>query len=139
MIGATTIASADTEVSAIAHPNHSAEAYNWYSHGRRALVTVYLEDDDSDRRPPRRHYEEPLGIKLRKQFLAIADSVGAVRFQAGSLLMHVQPLRNPEDDIANIARIACDNYDDEQVRNGFLDLAVKLYASLSLKAPSRVR
>ena len=33
------------------------------------------EDDDYDRRPQRRRYEEPLHVKVRKQLLAIAESV----------------------------------------------------------------
>lgn len=34
-----------------------------------------LEDDDYDRRPQRRRYEEPLAVKVRKQLLSIAESV----------------------------------------------------------------
>ena len=34
-----------------------------------------IEDDDYDRRPQRRRYEEPLHERLRKQLLAIAESV----------------------------------------------------------------
>lgn len=34
-----------------------------------------LEDEDYDRRPQRRRYEEPLAVKLRKQLLSIAESV----------------------------------------------------------------
>ena len=33
------------------------------------------EDDDYDRRPQRRRYEEPLSVTLRKQVLSIAESV----------------------------------------------------------------
>lgn len=41
-----------------------------------AAADHHAEDDDLDRRPPRRRYEEPAHIKLRKQLLAIAESVG---------------------------------------------------------------
>ena len=34
-----------------------------------------LEDDDYDRRPQRRRYEEPAHIKVRKLLLGIAESV----------------------------------------------------------------
>ncbi len=34
-----------------------------------------VDDDDLDRRPQRRKYEEPLHLKVRKQLLAIAESV----------------------------------------------------------------
>lgn len=33
------------------------------------------EDDDFDRRPPRKPYQEPVHLKVRKQLLAIAESV----------------------------------------------------------------
>ena len=33
------------------------------------------DDDDYDRRPQRRRYEEPLHLKMRKQLLVIAESV----------------------------------------------------------------
>lgn len=33
------------------------------------------EDDEYDRRPQRRRYEEPLHLKLRKQLLSVAESV----------------------------------------------------------------
>lgn len=34
-----------------------------------------LDDDFDDRRPQRRRYEEPISLTLRKQVLAIAESV----------------------------------------------------------------
>lgn len=41
----------------------------------QAADRLLLEDDEYDRRPQRRRYEEPLHIKVRKQLLAIAESV----------------------------------------------------------------
>lgn len=40
-----------------------------------SLLTELLDDDFEDRRPQRRRYEEPLAVTLRKQVLAIAESV----------------------------------------------------------------
>lgn len=34
-----------------------------------------IDDDDFDRRPQRRRYEEPVAVTLRKQILSIAESV----------------------------------------------------------------
>lgn len=36
---------------------------------------TWPDDDDYDRRPQRRRYEEPLAVTLRKQVLSIAESV----------------------------------------------------------------
>lgn len=33
------------------------------------------QDDDFDRRPQRRRYEEPITVRIRKQVLSIAESV----------------------------------------------------------------
>ena len=38
-----------------------------------------LDDDDYDRRPQRRRYEEPAHIKVRKLLLGIAESVKLAR------------------------------------------------------------
>lgn len=35
----------------------------------------FTDDDFDDRRPQRRRYEEPLAVTVRKQVLAIAESV----------------------------------------------------------------
>ena len=37
-----------------------------------------IDDDESDRRPQRRRYEEPLNVKVRKQLLSLAESVRPV-------------------------------------------------------------
>lgn len=39
------------------------------------LGLTLTEDEDYDRRPQRRRYDEPLHIRVRKQLLAVAESV----------------------------------------------------------------
>lgn len=45
-----------------------AELHRW-------KTDASAEDDDYDRRPQRRRYEEPLYVKVRKQLLSLAESV----------------------------------------------------------------
>lgn len=40
------------------------------------------DDEDFDRRPQRRRYEEPLFVQVRRQLLTIAESVRALLFRA---------------------------------------------------------
>ena len=42
----------------------------------RSGLTIAADDDDFDRRPQRRRYEEPLAAVVRRQLLTIAESVG---------------------------------------------------------------
>ncbi|MCJ1248338.1 hypothetical protein MMC30_005555 [Trapelia coarctata] len=79
----------------------------------------FREDDDFDHRPQRRRYEEPIHIKVRKQLLGIAES----------------PVKRTEDEIANIAKTVVDGYDDDEVRNSFLDLASQLILEQPFKVP----
>ena len=62
--GATTIAKGVTEVP-ISHPDDSILSN-----------TLSIEDDDYGNRSQRRRYEEPRHLKIRKQLLGIAESVG---------------------------------------------------------------
>jgi hypothetical protein len=39
---------------------------------------ISQDEDDFDRRPQRRRYEEPPVVKIRKQLLSIAESVWAL-------------------------------------------------------------
>ena len=39
------------------------------------LADLDADDDEYDRRPQRRRYEEPLHLKIRKQLLSVAESV----------------------------------------------------------------
>ncbi|KAL9613730.1 MAG: hypothetical protein Q9167_001744 [Letrouitia subvulpina] len=79
----------------------------------------YNEEDDYDRRSQRRRYEEPLHLKLRRQMLAIAES----------------PLKKIDEEIKNIVRTVTTAYDDEEIRNGFVDLVIQLVVEQPLKIP----
>jgi hypothetical protein len=43
-------------------------------------LVILTDDDDFDRRPQRRRYEEPLFAQVRRQLLTIAESVRALFF-----------------------------------------------------------
>ena len=77
------------------------------------------DEDDYDRRPQRRRYEEPLVVRVRKQLVALAES----------------PLKRVEDEMGLIARTVCDNYEDEELREGFYDLVLQLVAEQPFKIP----
>ncbi|TKA53932.1 hypothetical protein B0A49_12580, partial [Cryomyces minteri] len=79
----------------------------------------YREDDDFDRRPQRRRYEEPLASKIRKQLLSIAES----------------PLKDPVEEAKDIAKALTDNYDDDELRNSFYELVILLTLEQPLKIP----
>lgn len=79
----------------------------------------FRDDDDFDRRPTRRRYEEPTASKLRKMLLSIAES----------------PMRLPEDEAKDIARLLGENFEDEEIRNEFFDVFVKLIIEQPFKIP----
>ncbi|KAL8771346.1 MAG: hypothetical protein Q9209_003252 [Squamulea sp. 1 TL-2023] len=79
----------------------------------------FREDDDFDRRPPRRQYQEPVHVKIRKQLLTIAES----------------PLKKIDEEVQEIAVAVADNFNDEEIRGNFLDLALQLVAEQALKIP----
>ncbi|KAH8431232.1 NCBP1 family protein [Aspergillus melleus] len=79
----------------------------------------YRDDDDYDRRQQRRRYEEPLVVKVRRQLLSIAESAA----------------RRVEDDAVNIAKSVADNYEDEELRNTFVDISLDLVLEQPLKIP----
>lgn len=83
------------------------------------LTRIAADDDDHDRRPQRRRYEEPLIVRVRKQLLAIAES----------------PLKPIEEDINTIAKIICDNLEDQDLQTGFVDLVVQLVVEQPFKTP----
>jgi nuclear cap-binding protein subunit 1 len=58
-------------------------------------------------------------VKIRKQLLAIAES----------------PLKRVEDEVASIAKTVADNYDDDELRNSFLDLTLQLVVEQPFKTP----
>lgn len=78
-----------------------------------------IEDDDFDRRPQRRRYEEPLPVRIRKQLLSIAES----------------PLKRVEDEVHSVAKTVSDNYDDVEVRNTFFELAIQIVVEQPFKIP----
>ncbi|KAL9099908.1 MAG: hypothetical protein Q9163_004650 [Psora crenata] len=79
----------------------------------------YREDDDYDRRPQRRRYEEPLHVKVRKQLLGIAES----------------PLKRTDEEITEIAKIIVEHYEDEHIKGLYLDLSIQLVVEQPLKIP----
>ncbi len=84
-----------------------------------AVLKRFTDDDDFDRRPQRRRYEEPLSVKIRKQLLSIAES----------------PLKRVQDEVHSLAKIVSDNYDDIEVRNTFFDLALQIIIEQPFKIP----
>ncbi|KAL2816383.1 MIF4G like-domain-containing protein [Aspergillus cavernicola] len=90
------------------------------NHGHRGggRKRRYREDDDYDRRQ-RRRYEEPLVVKVRRQLLTIAESAA----------------RRAEDDALSIAKSVAENYDDEELRDNFAEIALDLILEQPLKIP----
>lgn len=81
----------------------------------------YRDDDDHyDRRQQRRRTDSaPAPVRLRRQLLSIADS----------------PLRRWSEEVTSIARIVTENYDDENLRDTFLNLSLQLVVEQPLKTP----
>ncbi|KAK5326699.1 Nuclear cap-binding protein subunit 1 [Exophiala xenobiotica] len=79
----------------------------------------YRDDDFEDRRPQRRRYEEPIAVTVRKQVLSIAES----------------PIRKAEDDVATIAKTLAENYFDNEVSTGFVELIGPMIVEQPLKIP----
>ncbi|KAJ5237867.1 hypothetical protein N7489_007958 [Penicillium chrysogenum] len=79
----------------------------------------YRDDDDFDRRPQRRRYEEPLFAQVRRQLLTIAESAA----------------RRAEDDVQGIAKTVADNYEDEEIRGDFVNIALDLVLEQPMKIP----
>ncbi|KAJ5779020.1 MIF4-like type 1/2/3 [Penicillium paradoxum] len=79
----------------------------------------YRDDDDFDRRPQRRRYEEPLFVQVRRQLLTIAESAA----------------RRAEDDVQGIAKTVTENYEDEEIRRDFVNIALDLVLEQPMKIP----
>lgn len=60
--------------------------------------------------------------------MAVAESVCSHLQRANAYqLMIPQPLRKTEEEVSSIAKLVIDNYEDEEIRNQFLTLAVQLF------------
>ncbi|KAL5360333.1 MIF4G like-domain-containing protein [Aspergillus floccosus] len=93
--------------------------YERRNHGYRGgRKRRYRDDDDYDRRQ-RRRYEEPLVVKVRRQLLTIAESAA----------------RRVEDDTVAIAKSVTENYEDEEIKQTFLDVIFALVLEQPLKIP----
>lgn len=113
--GVTITAREDTEVI----QNFLTAARDSRENTRLTGICCSTDEDDYDRRRQRRRYEEPMSVRIRKQLLAIAES----------------PLKRVEDEVSGIARMICDNYEDEECRNNFYELAVQLVVEQPFKIP----
>jgi nuclear cap-binding protein subunit 1 len=87
---------------------------------KAVFAPLLLDDDDYDRRPQRRRHDyAPVPVRIRKQLLNLAES----------------PLRRWHEEVQAIAQLVADNYDDAQLRAGFLDLVLQLVVEQPLKTP----
>jgi nuclear cap-binding protein subunit 1 len=87
-----------------------------------------IDDDDYDRRggddyrrggQRRRIDNAPLPVKIRRQLLSLAES----------------PLRKWHEEVQGIAQIVASNYDNTEIRNSFVDLALQMALEQPLKTP----
>lgn len=84
------------------------------------MISFPDDDDHYDRRHQRRRVDSaPLPVRVRRQLLSIADS----------------PLRRWNEEVQSIAHMVADNYEDENLRNTFLDLSMQLALEQPLKTP----
>jgi nuclear cap-binding protein subunit 1 len=54
-------------------------------HNRRKRPREREGDDEFDRRPPRRRYEEPVASRLRRELMVIAEEVSSLDPKHGDL------------------------------------------------------
>jgi nuclear cap-binding protein subunit 1 len=112
-VEAITTAREDTEV-------NTAQSLDSSSFNENARLTARrVDEEDYDRRPQRRRYEEPLAVKVRKQLLSIAES----------------PLKRVEDEVLSIAKTVCDNFEDVELRDSFYGLTLQLVVEQPFKIP----
>lgn len=90
------------------------------------MPPLSLADDDDygrNRGGGRRRHDgsphAPPFIRIRKQLLGLAESAA----------------RKWHEDVVSVSRLVVENYDDEFVRNGFLDLVCQLVVEQPLKTP----
>ena len=83
-------------------------------------TSLHPDEDDYDRRPQRRRYEDPPSVKLRKQLLSLAES----------------PLRRVEDEIVSIASsLRASAAEDPELREAFQGLVSQLVVEQPFKIP----
>ena len=99
----------------------------WVEHDYEVDSEI-VEDDDYDRRPQRRRYEEPAHIRVRKQLLSIAESVISPVYWLlhDKALISSKPVKKTEDEISSIAKTVADGFEDEELKSTFTELAVQL-------------
>ncbi|KGO64660.1 MIF4-like, type 1/2/3 [Penicillium italicum] len=90
-----------------------------YRDNTLTYLAILSDDDDFDRRPQRRRFEEPLFVQVRRQLLTIAESAA----------------RRAEDDVQGIAKTVTDNYDDMEIRRDFVNIALDLVLEQPMKIP----
>ncbi|KAF2404686.1 cap binding protein [Trichodelitschia bisporula] len=95
---------------------HNGNNGNYNNNSRKRR---YRDDDEVERTPQRRRYEEPIASQLRRQLLVIAE----------------KPARSAEDEARGIGRDIANNFDDDQVRGGFLDDMMALLVEQPVKIP----
>ncbi|PBP22804.1 cap binding protein [Diplocarpon rosae] len=79
----------------------------------------YRDEDDYDRRPQRRRYEDPPLARIRKALLGIADLAQ----------------KRVEDQVHTLAKDVCEHYEDEEIRDSFFELAIQLVVEQPFKIP----
>ncbi|KAK4152627.1 MIF4G like-domain-containing protein [Chaetomidium leptoderma] len=79
----------------------------------------YRDDDEHDRRGPRRRFDAPPHVRVRKQLVAIAENA----------------MRPWHEEAQAIATLFTDNWDDELLRANFVDLILQLAVEQPLKTP----
>lgn len=83
------------------------------------LTKLTTDDDDYDRQPQRRRHSEPLGFRVRKGLLSIAES----------------PYKAVEEEVHNVAKLVSDNYDDEETRQTYFDVTLQIVLEQPFKIP----
>lgn len=88
--------------------------------GHKLTITPgTTDDDDHDQRGPRRRFDAPPHVRVRKGLLAIAEN----------------PMRPWHEEVQSIANLMTDNYEDELLRGNFVDLVLQLALEQPLKTP----
>ncbi|KAK3359190.1 MIF4G like-domain-containing protein [Lasiosphaeria hispida] len=92
-----------------------------YNNSKKRRYQDRPDDDDYDRRGPRRRFDAPPPhVRIRKQLLSIAEN----------------PMRPWHEEVASIANLFTDSWeDDHMLRGNFVDLILQLAVEQPLKTP----